>query len=272
MAELSARAAQSELDWGIGAYEEIAGQLEPAAHRLVDLAAVGAGDTVVDIGCGTGSVAFETAARGAHVIGVDPAERLLAVARSRAGDSDLEFRSGTATELPLEDGSADVLLSSFGLIFSPDPRGVAAELARVMAPVGRIMFTAWPEAGPLVELSRLASIAVRDAVGPEVSAADASPFRWHDQAVVAELFSPFGLAVTVRGEQLIIEDVSAEVFFERHARFHPLAVSGLAAADRVGIGQTLRRQLLQVLLEANESSTGFRVTCPYDVVSVQHTT
>lgn len=138
------------VDWGVGHYEQTASQLLPAAELLVEQAAPLAGTRVVDVGCGTGNAALLAAARGARVTGVDPALRLLEVARRRAAAAALEvtFLTGEAAALPLPDNSADVVLSVFGVIFAPDPQAAAAELARVTAHDGRILLTAWIPGAP----------------------------------------------------------------------------------------------------------------------------
>jgi ubiquinone/menaquinone biosynthesis C-methylase UbiE len=68
----------------LGRYESTAEQLLPAARAVVDRAALRPGERVVDLGCGTGNAALLAAACGAHVTCVDPAARLLDVARDRA--------------------------------------------------------------------------------------------------------------------------------------------------------------------------------------------
>src|SRR5690349_10371870 len=132
------------MDWSVGNYERTAGQLLPAAEELIEVAAPREREHVVDVGCGTGNAALLAAARGARVTGVDPAPRLLEVARERAQARRLDatFAVGHAAALPLGDGEADVVLSVFGVIFAPDPPAAAAELARVTAPGGRIVLSA----------------------------------------------------------------------------------------------------------------------------------
>src|SRR5919199_4523142 len=103
----------SAFDWGLGRYEDTAVRLEPAARVVVERAAPAPGEHVVDVGCGTGNAALLAAERGARVTGVDPAPRLLEVARHEAAARglDVTFVVGEAAALPLGDGEADVVLS-----------------------------------------------------------------------------------------------------------------------------------------------------------------
>ncbi|MGI8623837.1 MAG: class I SAM-dependent methyltransferase [Solirubrobacteraceae bacterium] len=88
---------------------------------------------MVNIGCGTGNAALLVAERGARVTGVDPAPRLLEVARTQARERrlDIAFSAGEAAALPLADAGADALLSVFAVIFAPDAHAAAAEMTRV---------------------------------------------------------------------------------------------------------------------------------------------
>jgi len=96
------------MEWGAGRYERIAEQLLPAAEVVVEQAAPREGESVVDIGCGTGNAALLAADRGATVTGVDPAQRLLDVAAATAAERGLDatFRLGEAADIPLDDDGA----------------------------------------------------------------------------------------------------------------------------------------------------------------------
>src|SRR5207237_2974104 len=122
-------------------------------HVVVDVAAPQRGQHVVDVGGGDGNAALLAAARGARVTGIDPATRLLAVAARRAEERSLDatFLEGAADAMPLPDANADAIVSVFGLIFAPDAGAAAAELARVVAPDGRVVFSAWRPHGALAE-------------------------------------------------------------------------------------------------------------------------
>src|SRR2546421_8721222 len=107
------------LDWGVGRYETTAEELRPVAAAVVERAAISPGDRVVDVGCGTGNAALLAALRGARTVGVDPAVRLLEVARARAVESGASatFLQGDAASIPVATDSADVVLSVFAVIF-----------------------------------------------------------------------------------------------------------------------------------------------------------
>src|SRR5262245_27647387 len=139
------------MDWGQGRYEHVAAQLLPAAKVVVDTAAIEEGERVVDVGCGTGNAALLAAERGASVTGIDPAQRLLDVASAQAskGGLDARFERGEAASLPVPDGGAEVVLSVFGVIFASDPKAAADEMARVLAPVGRMLLAAWIPGGAI---------------------------------------------------------------------------------------------------------------------------
>jgi len=98
------------------------------------------GARVLDIACGTGNVTIPLARRGARVTGLDMMPHLLEEARARADRAGLRIRfdEGFAEGLPYADGSFDVVVSMFGIMFSPLPAIVVAEMARVLTPGGRL--------------------------------------------------------------------------------------------------------------------------------------
>ena len=115
-----------------GRYETFAAELEPAAQRLVELAAPAPGERVLDLATGTGNAALAAARRGARVTGVDCATRLLEVARARAAAEGLavEFVRGDMLDPPVPAGSYDLALSSFGVTFASRPGARARARSR----------------------------------------------------------------------------------------------------------------------------------------------
>lgn len=253
------------VDWGLGYYEETAARLVPAACVVIDEAAVQNGERVVDVGCGTGNAALLAAERGARVTGVDPAPRLLEVARERAAASavDATFLPGNAADVPVGDGEADVVVSVFGAIFAPDPHAAARELARVTAPAGRIVLAAWIPGGAISDSIRVAGEAVRRALG---APAPPPPFAWHDRDALAGLLSPLGFGeITVRTESLAFTAPSPRAHLEADMANHPLAVAGRAVLESRGELQEVRDRMLAILEQGNEDPDAFRVTHRYVV-------
>lgn len=121
------------------------------APALLDAAGVGAGDRVLDVGTGPGTVAALACARGAAVTAVDPEASMLDAARRNAPAADV--RHGVLPRLDLGDGAFDAVTANFVLNHVGDPPAALAELRRVTRVGGRIAFTVWPY--PLPMLQRL---------------------------------------------------------------------------------------------------------------------
>lgn len=119
----------------------------PSAAQLVNFAEIEPGQTVLDVGTGTGVVAITARRRGARVSALDLTPELLARAREHcavAGIDDIDWKEGDAEGLPYADASFDVVLSQFGHMFAPRPEVATAEMLRVLKPGGRIAFATWP--------------------------------------------------------------------------------------------------------------------------------
>jgi len=111
----------------------------------VDNALIKPGDSVLDVGCGTGEVALlaKTRAQECKVYGIDPAPEMIDVARNKAARKklDIDFRVGVIESLPFPDSSIDVVTSSLMMHHLPDDlkvRGLA-EIYRVLKPGGRLL-------------------------------------------------------------------------------------------------------------------------------------
>lgn len=191
------------MDWGRGEYERTAALLIPAAEAVTRAAELRPGESAVDVGCGTGTVALLAARAGAHVTAVDPADRLLGVARRTADREGLtvRFLAGDAASLPVPDLSMDAVLSNFAAIFAPDPAAAVAEMVRVLAPRGRIVFSAWIPGWAVGNLNAAAMQLVRTAVG----APEPPPqFAGHDKAALAAAFAVHDLTVSVEEHDDIV--------------------------------------------------------------------
>jgi ubiquinone/menaquinone biosynthesis C-methylase UbiE len=111
----------------------------------VDGASIQPGDSVLDVGCGTGEITLRAKLRtgNGQVYGIDPAPEMIAVARKKAAHKklDIDFRVGVIEALPFPDSSLDVVTSSLMMHHLPDDlkrRGLA-EIYRVLKPGGRLL-------------------------------------------------------------------------------------------------------------------------------------
>lgn len=249
------------MDWGQGRYERIAEQLLPAAEELIAVAAPQPGETVADLGTGTGNGALLAAERGARVIGVDPAQRLLSVAAERAQERglDLDLRVGAAEEIPLEDGSVDVVTSVLGVVYAADAEAVGAEMARIAAPAARIVLSAWVPDGAIAEASRIGREAVAAATGAQPGP---PPFPWHEVEALAGLLGPRGFSVTIEERSIPFHGPSPRQWFEQELRFHPVRVAAGGVLSEEAAAEVGRRSL-EVIEAANEDPDAFRVTSRY---------
>jgi ubiquinone/menaquinone biosynthesis C-methylase UbiE len=105
-----------------------------------------AGDRVLDVACGAGALVVDVAPRVDRAVGVDLSEGMLRIARSRllaAADArrlaNVEFLQGPSDALPFDDGSFTALVCTTALHHFPDPQRSIDELARVLAPGGRLV-------------------------------------------------------------------------------------------------------------------------------------
>lgn len=170
--------------WSQGSYDEQAPDYFSMAGELVEHAGVEAEDEVLDVGCGTGTVAITAARRGATVTGVDVAPPMLERARENAaiaGVEDVEWREGAATDLPVEDDAVDVTLSNLGHMYGDPPGAAARELLRVTRPGGRIGFTAWTPTALYPFMAGVVTTYLDPADHPEFTE---PPFMWGDSDVV----------------------------------------------------------------------------------------
>lgn len=121
------------------------GQARRLRRATVDQALIKPGDSVLDVGCGTGEVTLlaKTRAENGKVYGIDPSPEMIAVARKKAARKrlDIDFRMGVIESLPIPDASMDVVTSSLMMHHLPEPlkaRGLA-EIYRILKPGGHLL-------------------------------------------------------------------------------------------------------------------------------------
>jgi ubiquinone/menaquinone biosynthesis C-methylase UbiE len=143
--------------WGAGNFDEVADTIDSVHHTVIERLNPQPGERYLDIACGTGRVCELAATAGTTVTGIDLAPALIEVAKRRAEERGLriDYRVGDAERLDVEDASFDVVSSTFGLMFAPTQEAVAAELARVTRPGGRIALANWTPEGRIGQMFRI---------------------------------------------------------------------------------------------------------------------
>lgn len=141
--------------WGLGgeAYDEISFGISDALAHAAQRLNARPGQKILDVATGTGWSARNVARHGAEVTGIDIAADLLAAARRLSAHiaPAIEFRAGDAEKLPVADASFDGAISTFGVMFAARHERVAAELARVLRPRGRLVLATWTPAGAVAK-------------------------------------------------------------------------------------------------------------------------
>jgi SAM-dependent methyltransferase len=170
--------------WSMGDFAHVAPIVQFVADHLVEAADVLSGDRVLDVACGSGNTAIAAARYFADVTGVDFVPALLEHGRARAAAEllEVEFVEGDAQELPFEDGSFDVVLSTFGAMFAPDQERTAGELLRVTRPGGTIGMANWVPDGFVGDVFR--TTATHAPMPPGL----APPVAWGTEERLRELF------------------------------------------------------------------------------------
>jgi SAM-dependent methyltransferase len=153
------------------------------APRLVALAGITPGASVLDVGCGTGVVALTAARLGARVRGVDLTPELVAHARENASimKLDVDFTEGDAEGLSFADASFDVVVSQFAHMFAPRPLVAIKEMLRVLKPGGTIAFSTWP---PEHFVGKM--FALLGKYAPPLPEGASPPPQWGDTSIVRE--------------------------------------------------------------------------------------
>jgi SAM-dependent methyltransferase len=186
--------------WATGDYPTVALTIREVSDRIVRLVGIRPGEDVLDVACGNGNTTIPAAQAGGRVTGVDLTPELLQAGRVAAAVAgvQIDWREGDAEALPFEDAQFDVVLSSFGCMFAPRHEVVAAEIARVLRPGGRLGLCAWTPEGTIGRFFELMSKHL-----PPPPAFASPPPRWGDPDHVRRLFVGSGIALQF--ERAIVE-------------------------------------------------------------------
>lgn len=237
--------------------------LGPWAPGLLDLAALRAGERVLDIACGTGVVARLAARRvtpGGTVTGLDLNDGMLAVARRLQLPPGLtiDWRQGNALALPLADGVFDVVLCQQGLQFFPNRLKALGEMRRVLTPTGRVALSVWTGPSPYFVAQREG---LARYVSAEAATSTAAAFSLGDAAELRALLEEAGLRhVVVHHVRMTLRLPPPEEFLLRHLSGVPAGAIVAAASDEA------RASLVSHMKEATRAYVdGYGLAVPQEV-------
>ncbi|WP_207541291.1 class I SAM-dependent methyltransferase [Sabulicella rubraurantiaca] len=191
--DLAAVKARQQATWATGDYAVVGTTLQIVGERICEAVDLRAGERVLDVAAGNGNATLAAARRFAQVTSTDYVGVLLDRGRERAAAERLvvAFREADAEALPFADNSFDVVLSTFGVMFTPDQDKAAAELLRVVRPGGgRIGLASWTPEGFIGQLFRTIGKHMPPPAGLR------SPALWGTEARMAELFTGQGIEAT----------------------------------------------------------------------------
>jgi SAM-dependent methyltransferase len=177
---------RQQATWASGDFAIIGTTLQIVGEALAEAADVRAGERVLDVAAGNGNASLAAARRFARVTSTDYVPHLLekGAARARAEGVEISFEVADAENLPFADGAFDVVLSTFGVMFTPEHHQGARELLRVTRSGGRIGLANWTPEGFLGELFGVVGSYVAPPPGTR------SPTLWGSEPYIVKLFGP----------------------------------------------------------------------------------
>ena len=215
---------RQQATWASGDYAAIGTTLQIVGETLAEAADIRAGEAVLDVAAGNGNASLAAARRYARVTSTDYVQALLDKGRARAD----------AEALPFADASFDAVLSTFGVMFTPDHRRAASEMLRVVRRGGRIALANWTPAGFIGRLFKV----IGAHVPPPASVQP--PALWGTEPHIVELFGT--QAAQIRCERRIFNfryrsaahwvDVFRELYGPTHKAFAALDADGARSLER----------------------------------------
>ena len=239
--------------WASGDYPSMVETfLLPLGPRLVEGCGIGSGMRVLDIAAGTGNASIPAAQAGAEVTASDLTPELFDAGRARAAEAgvELEWVEADAENLPFDDESYDVVMSSIGAMFAPHHQEVADEMVRVCRPGGTIGLLSWTPEGMIGALFRT----MGPFAPPPPPGAQPAPL-WGSEEHVGELFRDRVDFATLERDVLEITAFERPRDYGEHfkARYGP-TIAARANASREGREEEFDEALNQFCDEWNRGT------------------
>ena len=251
--DLKALKARQQAAWSSGDYALIGTTLQIVGEELCEAVDVRSGQKVLDVAAGNGNASLAAARRWCDVVATDYVPALLERARERATAERLaiEFREADAEALSFPDGSFDVVVSTFGVMFTPDQDRAAVEMLRVCKSGGKIGLANWTPEGFIGQVFKTIGKYMPPLPGTK------SPALWGTRARLDELFGSHA-KIQATQRNFAFRYRSPEHWLEVFRTFYGPVLKTFGALDSAAQA-ALQRDLMALVDRFNRSGDGSMV-------------
>jgi ubiquinone/menaquinone biosynthesis C-methylase UbiE len=252
--DLAALKTRQHSAWSSGDYAVVGTTLQIVGEELCEALDLRSGQKVLDVAAGNGNATLAAARRWCQVVSSDYVPTLLERGRSRAAADGLsiEFREADAEALTFADASFDAVLSTFGVMFTPDQDKAAAELARVCKHGGKIGLANWTPEGFIGQLFKTLGKYLPPPAGAK------SPALWGTEARLKEMFGASAASIKAERRNFNFRYRSPEHFLDVFKSYYGPMLKAFAALDATN-QQALRNDLLALIARMNRADDGTMV-------------
>ena len=252
--DLAALKARQQGARSSGDYAVVGTTLQIVGEELCEALDLRSGQTVLDVAAGNGNASLAAARRWCDVVATDYVPALLDRARERADAERLsiEFREADAEALPFSDESFDVVVSTFGVMFTPDQDRAAAELVRICKRGGKIGLANWTPEGFIGQVFKTIGKHMPPPPGAK------SPALWGTRARMAELFEPHASSIKSAQRHFAFRCRSPEHWLEVFKSYYGPVLKTFAALAPPAQA-ALEHELISLAGQFNRSGDGSMV-------------
>jgi ubiquinone/menaquinone biosynthesis C-methylase UbiE len=252
--DLNALKTRQHAAWSSGDYAIVGTTLQIVGEQLCETLDIRAGQKVLDVAAGNGNATLAAARRWCDVVSTDYVASLLERGRLRAEADGLsvEFKEADAEALSFGNGVFDVVVSTFGVMFTPNQDSAAAELLRVCKSGGKIGMANWTPEGFIGQLFKTLGKYLPPPPGAK------SPALWGTEARLAEMFGASASAIKSERRDFMFRYRSPEHFLDVFKSYYGPMLKAFAALDETN-QQALRKDLLALIASMNRAQDGTMV-------------
>ena len=260
--DLAAVKTRQQGAWSSGDYAIVGTTLQIVGEQLCEALDIRAGQKVLDVAAGNGNVSLAAARRWCEVTSTDYVPSLLERGRKRAEGEGLtiEFQPADAEALPFADKAFDAVVSTFGVMFTPNQERAAAEMARVCKSGGKIGLANWTPDGFIGQLFKTLGKHLPPPAGVK------SPALWGTKARIEELFKGQASAIGIESRAFVFRYRSAQHFLDVFRTYYGPVLKAFAALG-AGAQAALERDILALVGQFNRSGDGTMVV-PSDYLEI----